>query len=179
MIIKNFTFKPGPVTINKVIVYANVRYWEDCEIDGQEFEEDTDPDTIKDLLGRYNKEYKIGLVDGDLLRLVINPETGKVENYDYTCGKEIRMHFKVCDECSWEITRRVHNGPNPDNWYDEAILSVENDYVPNFLAIDDSGYGDYIKITIQKDGFIKDWDSVLFAAWLEEESARINGRDDD
>ena len=97
MIIKRFTKESGPVVINKVIVAANVRYWEDCEIGGQEFDEDSDENIIKDLLGRYDKEYKIGLVDGDILRLIINPETGKVENY--AGDKEVSMHFKVCNEC--------------------------------------------------------------------------------
>ena len=173
MIIKNFVRKPEPVNINKVFISAKVMCWEDCEIDGQEFDEDSDENVIKDLLGRYDKEYKIGLVDGDLLRLVINPETGKVENY--AGEKEVRMHFKVCDECSWEITEHIHNGVNPYDAYDNPVLKVENDYVPDFLEIDDDGWGDYIEITIQADGIIKDWNPDWFARWVEEESAKFNG----
>ena len=178
MIIKNFTRKPGSIVINKVIVDFHVRYWEDCEIDGYEFDEDSsNEEEIKDLLTRWDEEYKIGLVKGDRMILIINPETGKVENY--VGGKEICMHFKVCDECSYKITERVANGINPYDAYDNVILEQEDDYVPDFLAIDDEGYGDYIEITLQADGTIKDWNPREFASWVEEESARVNGGDDD
>jgi len=173
MIIKNFTRKAGPAVINKVIADFYVRYWEDCEIDGQEFDEDTDEDVIKDLLTRWNEEYKIGLVKDDRMILIINPETGKVENY--AGGKEIRMHFKVCDECSYQITERVANGINPYDAYDNVILEQDEDYVPDFLSIDDKGYGDYVEITLQADGTIKDWDPKEFERWVVKESARVNG----
>ena len=173
MIIKNFTRKAGPVVINKVIADFHVRYWEDCEIDGRGFDEDTDEDVIKDLLTRWDEEYKVGLVKDDRMILIINPETGKVENY--AGGKEIRMHFKVCDECSYKITERVANGINPYDAYDNVILERDEDYVPDFLDIDDEGWGDYIEITIQTDGTIKDWNPDWFARWVEDESAEING----
>lgn len=177
MIIKNFVRKPEPININKVIVSANVIYWEDCEIGGQEFDEGSDENVIKDLLGRYDNEYKIGLVDGNLLRLIINPETGKVENY--AGEKEVRMHFKVCDECSWEITEHVPNGINPYDAYDNPVLKEENYYVPDFLEIDDNGYGDYIEITIQTDGTIKNWNPEWFAQWVEKTSKALNGSEED
>ena len=61
MIVKNFVFKPQPAVINKILVDMHVRYWEDCEIDGREFEEDeSDEEEIKDLLTRWDPEYKIG-----------------------------------------------------------------------------------------------------------------------
>ena len=173
MIIKNFTRKAGPAVINKVIADFHVRYWEDCEIDGQEFDEDTDEDVIKDLLTRWNEEYKIGLVKDDRMILIIDPETGKVENY--AGGKEIRIHFKVCDECSYQITERVANGINPYDAYDNVILEQDEDYVPDFLSIDDEGYGDYVEITLQADGTIKDWDPKEFERWVTKESARVNG----
>ena len=178
MIVKNLVFKPQPAIINKILVDMHVRYWEDCEIDGREFEEDeSDEEEIKDLLTRWDPEYKIGLVDGEVIRLIINPETGKVENY---LGKrEIKMYFKVCDECTWVMTERKSNGINPTDAYDVTILGEENDYVPDFLSIDDEGYGDYVNITIGKDGIIKDWDPKWLARWIEDASRRINGECDD
>jgi len=174
MIIKNFTRKASPVVINKVITDFHVRYWEDCEIDGQEFNEDSsDQEVIKDLLTRWDPEYKQGLVIEDRMILIINPETGRVENY--AGGKEIRMHFKVCDECSYKITEHVANGINPYDAYDNVILEQDEDYVPDFLDIDDEGYGDYVELTLQADGTIKDWDPKEFERWVVKESARVNG----
>lgn len=37
-------------------------------------------------------------------------------------------------------------------------LTLINDYVIDGLDIDDDGFGDYIYITIQEDGTIKNWD---------------------
>ena len=36
------------------------------------------------------------------------------------------------------------------------VYEIE-DYVPDLLAIDDTGYGDYIALTIDENGYIKDW----------------------
>lgn len=166
MIIKNFAFKPGTVSINKIYVDCHVRYWEDCEVGGEEFDENTPDDKIKDLLTRWNPETKMGLVDNERLLLIINPENGHVENY--VGGSDICMYFKVCDECSWKMVDENDN----------EVLGQEDEYVPDFLEIDDNGYGDYIEITIRADGFIKDWDPKWFARWVAEASASINGSSD-
>lgn len=33
--------------------------------------------------------------------------------------------------------------------------------MPDFLAIDDEGFGDYIIITIDENGFIQNWDNEM------------------
>ena len=158
-----------------MIAEFHVRFWEDCKIDDQEFDEDTaDYEDIKELLTRWDDQYKLGLVKDDLVILIIDPETGQVKNY--VGGKEIRMFFKVCDECSWRVTERISNGINPYDSYENVVLEVEDDYVPKFLEIDGDGYGDYVEITITSEGFIKNWDHEWFEKWITKESATINGR---
>lgn len=181
MIVKNFTFKPSSVNINRINVEAHVRYWTDCRINGQEFDED-DPnvtsDMIKDLLTRWDPKSETGLVAGDKLILNIDPDSGKVMNY--WGEREIEMFFKVCDECSWNATTRKHNGPDPRNWYDEVVVEEEEDYVPDFLSLDDEGYGDYILITIDKDGFIKEWPSPnRLSDMISDYSSALNIKGDD
>ena len=39
----------------------------------------------------------------------------------------------------------------------EKIVKAKGYYVPDFLAIDDSGYGDYIIMIVDKDGKINNW----------------------
>ena len=77
-------------------------------------------------------------------RPIININTGKIINWD----APIKCHVfaKVCDEFKCKI--KGLNG--------EDIITYEG-YVPSFMAIEDSGYGDYIDMIVEEDGTIKDW----------------------
>ena len=39
----------------------------------------------------------------------------------------------------------------------ENIIKSTGYYVPSILAIDDNGYGDYVIMYIDENGFIKNW----------------------
>ena len=62
-------------------------------------------------------------------------------------GKEANIHYKVCD--AGEYWLQDENG--------EKIVKAKGYYVPDFLAIDDSGYGDYIIMKVDKEGKINNW----------------------
>ena len=111
-------------------VSAHVRYWEDAEVDGQnDTEEGCNIPCKKD----------------DCWCPIINIDNGVIENWEK--GKTANIHYKVCDECSYEII--------DDKGV--SILSQVNEYVPDILCPKERGYGDYIIMDILEDGTIQDW----------------------
>ena len=113
----------------------HVRYWEDAEVNGIP-ESDDDP--------------KIPCRDGDMWRLRINVDTGQIINWPKD-GPYAKVEYKVCDGGIYSL-------------YDEdgeLISRVENGYVPAFLATNGEGYGDYVILEIDGNGFIKNWKPYL------------------
>jgi len=115
----------------KLIVSANVRYWEDAEINGRIAGEDGN---------------QVPLKSGNLWEPVIELATGRVIGWpEGTTGD---IHFKVCD--AGEYWLQDANG-NRYKW--------KGDYVPDhLLCIGDRGYGDYIILKINSDGIIDGWE---------------------
>lgn len=109
-------------------VMAEVRYWEDATVNGVE---DTDGTLIP-------------LRVGDLWQPVIEIETGRVR--DWPEGTTADVHYKVCDAGAYELLDA--NG---------RIVALRDGYVPDFLAVNESGYGDYIILKIGSDGLIEGW----------------------
>jgi hypothetical protein len=73
----------------------------------------------------------------------IDIETGTIQNWN---GKEVNLFDKLCDEGTFEL---IYDG--------NVIAQYEHEYVPDFLCIGTEGYGDYIALSINEDGIIKDW----------------------
>jgi len=125
--------------IKTLQVDAGVRHWEDGSVDGDE-----------DING------EIPCKNGDCWCPRIDIETGQVLNWHY--GIYAEVHYKVCDNGSYAL-------------FDKdgiSVLDLQEEYVPDCLAIDDNGYGDYIIMTINEDGFIKDWNFTLAGFGTEE-----------
>lgn len=74
---------------------------------------------------------------------IIDAETGQIINWKK--GNIASLYYKVCDEC--KITIRIG---------DTVIYNDEN-YVPDFLCPKEEGYGDYIIMDIDENGFINNW----------------------
>lgn len=110
-------------------VDAGVRYWEDATING-----------IEDTEGNLTPCRK-----GNSWCPEIDIDTGKIINWER--GKQAEIHFKVCDSGSYYI--KDANG--------KVLLKIEDNYVPAIMCPGDNGYGDYIIMSIDKDGQIKDW----------------------
>ena len=115
--------------IKTLLVEADVRYWEDATVNGVE---DENGDLIPCKVGGTWKP-------------IIDLETGLITNWEK--GKEANIHYKVCD--AGEYWLQDENG--------EKIVKAKGYYVPDFLAIDDSGYGDYIIMKVDRDGKINNW----------------------
>lgn len=118
------------VSVAKLKVSAEVRYWEDASVNGQE---DVDGTLIP-----FRK--------GDLWEPIIDLATGKVDGWPQGTAAEI--HYKVCD--AGEYWLLDDGGKEVAKW--------AGYYVPDdFLCPGDNGYGDYIILEIDADGQIAKW----------------------
>lgn len=113
-------------------VNAGVRYWENGIVDG-----------VEDTHG-----YLIPCKEGDRWCPIIEIETGKIINWEQ--GKIAEVHYKVCDDGIYILRDQDKS----------AIKKIEG-YVIDDLSIGDNGYGDYIIMSIDADGKIKDWNPTL------------------
>lgn len=113
-----------------LVVSANVRYWEDSSINGEDDTEDGQ---------------KIPLRNGDKWEILVNLETGKVA--DWPLGTTAHIHYKVCDEGEYWLI---------DDLRDR--VKYKDSYVPSFLGVSGESYGDYIAMNINEEGFIEDWE---------------------
>jgi hypothetical protein len=117
------------VEIKTLEVAANVRYWEDSEING-----------VDDEMGDLTPFRK-----GDLWCPIIDIDSGIIK--DWPQGTIASIHFKICDSGSYFLKDETGN----------TVLSIERDYVPSILCPKDNGYGDYIIMDINEGGQIQNW----------------------
>ncbi|WP_339612099.1 hypothetical protein, partial [uncultured Planktosalinus sp.] len=104
------------VEVTHLLIEAKPRYWEDTEVNG-----------ISDENGDL-----IPCRSDDIWSPKINLETGII--IDWPIGTEANIHYKVCDSGEYWIL----------DTNSEKLIKAKGYYVPNFLAIDDNGFGDYI-----------------------------------
>lgn len=113
-----------------IAVDAEVRYWEDATVNG---EEDTDGDLIPCRMD-------------DSWMPVIRLEDGRVERWPE--GTTAKVHYKVCDAGQYWLLDADH----------VRIAKYRSHYVPNeFLCPGEQGFGDYIIMTIGADGVVEGW----------------------
>lgn len=83
---------------------------------------------------------------------LIDTKTGKI--LDWPENTEAKLYYKPCDDCKIIIDGK--------NWND-------GEYVPRFLRPgDENAGGDYLVMTIAKDGTILGWDKNAFEEWASE-----------
>ena len=77
-------------------------------------------------------------------RPTIDIENGVIINWPK--GVKARIFYKVCDDFICTISDENDN----------EVLQY-NGYVPNFMALEDEGFGDYIDMVVDGNGTIKGW----------------------
>ena len=80
----------------------------------------------------------------DTVEVMIDVDTKKVLGWDETAG-DVSIFAKVCDEGVYEYYDKDAN----------IVLKIDNVYVPDFLQVNENGYGDYLNLTISKNGVIE------------------------
>ena len=108
---------------------CGVRYWEDTNVNG-----------ISDIEGEL-----IPCRSGGNWCPLIDIEKGKILNWKE--GIEADIHYKVCDNGTYRLLDENQN----------LIKEIE-DYVPIIMSPKENGYGDYVIMEVDKDGFIQDWE---------------------
>lgn len=116
--------------IKKLIVKAQIRYWEDTKVNGIEDTENGDNVPCK---------------QGDSWCPEIDVATGVIENWE--AGKTAAIHYKVTDCCGWELLDQNNI----------VVMSQVDGYVPETLSPAERGYGDYIIMNISENGQIDKW----------------------
>lgn len=92
----------------------------------------------------YGKVYK-HFVDNGMPQIIwdIDINRGEIKGWK---GNGVSFYFKVVDRGIYSI---LSDGVE--------VKRVENEYVPDFLQIDDEGYGDYLCFTVDSIGRISGW----------------------
>ena len=117
-------------------VRVDVRYWEDASVNGVD---DIDGSLIPCRLPNGRWAPRIDIL------------TGQIQNWPQ--GTTADVHYKVCDAGKYFFEKEEIEG-------NETNITVQrylDDYVPHWLAPGAEGYGDYIILKIDENGFIKDW----------------------
>ncbi len=120
----------------------------DCYIDVIEFDENqcswkdksTIPSFVKMIgdLDEIDPDYEV--------RLEIDVENGKLLNHDL--GHKIKLYNKAVDEGTYTLLDT-----------ETGETKTIQDYVISGLDTYGNGYGDYVILDVDKNGFIKGWDS--------------------
>lgn len=128
-------------------VFAGARYWEDSKLNG-----------VEDVDG------KIPLRKGGCWCPTIDLNTGEVLNWPK--GTTANVHYKVCDSGQYWLL----------NEQKERILQWKDYYVPDsILCPKAKGYGDYIILNINENGFIENWKTP----YLDEEEWKLIEENED
>lgn len=117
------------------------RHWEDTEVNGK-------PDTDEgDFIPCKNHDE-----EWDVL---IDIEQGKILNWEE--GTTANVHYKVVDDGTYTLMDEKYN-----------IIDSIDGYVPKIMCPKENGYGDYIIMDIDKDGFIDKWNKNDLYSLLEQ-----------
>ena len=127
--------------ITTLLVSAERRYPEDATVNG-----------VEDETGEL-----MPCMEGDTWKPVINFDTGQIMNWKK--GTVADVHYKVCDAGSYTIVDEEGNN----------VHTAEDCYVPECLSPKENGYGDYIIMDIDADGFIQKWRPTLDGLLPEED----------
>ena len=128
--------RPVEYKVRWMTVDVEPRYWNDAELNGRE---DTDG--------------KMPLRHGDNWRFTIDVDDGRI--VDWPRGNTAKVFYKVCDAGVYTIQ---------DDEF-KVIMRRENSYVPSSLCIGENGYGDYMGLEINEDGFIQGWRFLGHEDW--------------
>lgn len=144
----------GLEEVRYLLVDVGVRYYEDATVNG---EDDVDMYEAYKSNNKENafpkmpcvekiKDHPTNVVHTDHLRWrpIIDIKEGIIVNWRK--GTTAHAFYKICDDGTYSLLDA-----------DKKILYEVDSYVPDILAIGDSGFGDYIDMVIDEDGKINGW----------------------
>lgn len=120
--------KKETVDIKFLQVSAGVRYWENGTVCGIDDDEGT-------LI-----PHRVG----DRWEPKIDIESGRI--IDWPANVSASLHYKVCDDGKYSLMNDAG-----------SIVLQKEGYVPDIMCPKEEGYGDYIIMDINEEGFIQNW----------------------
>jgi len=126
------------IDVKYLHVEVEPRHWCDIALNGGDFFNDDDDMSKINIPCRYDDKWEI----------IIDLETGQITNWEK--GTIAQTSFKVCDAGTYTLTDK-----------DNIFVDKYDGYVPDMLCPDEEGYGDYIIMTIDENGFIKNFKADL------------------
>jgi len=111
-----------------LVCKIGARYWEDATVNGVE-------DTEGELIPLRNGDYWEPIID------IVN---GRIN--DWPTGTTASIHYKSCDDNIFSLFD-----------YENNLIKKIDGYVIETMYPKENGYGDYVIMDIDKDGFIQDW----------------------
>ena len=136
------------VDATTILVNVYIRYWDDGILNGIEDNNDTPhmPCAVKEEDGYHWIPF-------------IDIETGQILNWREDTTAEI--HYKICDEFTCKII--------DEKGGEHCLIKDYEGYVPEFMCPKERGYGDYIIMDIDENGYIQDWDKRAVLDFIENE----------
>lgn len=142
-------------------VDAGVRYWDDAKVNG---EYDTNCEDLESPAAEptipcaeyVGEQHRVLHGENWRWRPLIEIEAGKIVNWQQ--GITANIHYKVCDDFACEIL----DG-------NKEVITSYNGYVPKVMCPKENGYGDYIIMNIDENGFIQGWRKDLICRIIQEE----------
>lgn len=127
------------VDVKYLLAEVGARYWEDATVNG-----------IEDVKGDL-----IPCREGGMWKPLIDLDSGKIVNWEQ--GKTANVHYKSCDNNVFHLLDKNKN----------MVKSTEG-YVIEMMSPEENGYGDYVIMTINEDGIIKNFKAdfwQLYISW--------------
>lgn len=130
-----------PEDVKYLKIDVGPRYWEDSKING---EDDISWDEQKKGVAP-KMPFAILVKSGNKneYRLQLTIDLTELKIIDWPNGVEARVFYKVCDDGTYYLLDENKN-----------ILAEKNCYVPEILSYIENGYGDYIDMYIDKNGYL-------------------------
>ena len=145
------TLKPVEIEAKFLKVKAGVTYPEDSQF--IEVNTDANGNSCNNYISDDEENPKIPFMEVEYNKYgyksfywqpTIDIENGVIINWPK--GVKAHIFYKVCDDF-----RCIISDEN-----DNEVLQY-NGYVPNFMALEDEGFGDYIDMVVDGNGTIKGW----------------------
>lgn len=138
-------YKPTKVNVKYIKAEIQPRYLEDTTfiIDGVEVNDNEQNPKIAGYSIDFDHEEFCA--EDYLITWIIDVDEGRIINWN---GLYANIHYKVVDQGKYSLLDKNQN---------IKCTGGYGQYVPSIFSIDDNGYGDYIIMTVDKNGYIKYW----------------------
>jgi hypothetical protein len=116
-------------------------FYLDCDI-GVRYYEDATVCGVQD--NEHNPKIPCYCKEQNSWRPLINLHSGQIQNW--VKGAYADVHYKVCDAGTYKLLDENYN-----------LIKAIDGYVPQILCPSENGYGDYVIMHIDENGFIKNF----------------------